>query len=199
MPIVKTGFSDVIGSWKIMLMSLPRIARISSHDSFEQVAAAEENLASDDLSRRVGNQPQDAQRRDALAGAGLADEAQHFARADVEVDAVDGLGDAGLGVEVRAQAANLSSGCARTYGDRRGGVSSQARVLLGIERLAHGFADEDDEQQREEQRAERKEHQPPLGQVLHALADQLAPARRRRRQAEAEEVERDERADVARR
>ena len=40
------------------------------------------------------------------------------------------------------------------------------------------------------------EDQPPLGQVLHSLADQLAPARRRRGQAEAQEVERDERADV---
>ena len=32
MPMVKTGFSEVMGSWKIMLISFPRIARISAHD-----------------------------------------------------------------------------------------------------------------------------------------------------------------------
>ena len=31
-PTVSTGFSEVIGSWKIMLISLPRIARISRSD-----------------------------------------------------------------------------------------------------------------------------------------------------------------------
>ena len=29
-PMVKTGFNDVIGSWKIMAISLPRIDRISA-------------------------------------------------------------------------------------------------------------------------------------------------------------------------
>ncbi len=33
MPIVNTGFSDVIGSWKIMLIERPRTLRISSHGS----------------------------------------------------------------------------------------------------------------------------------------------------------------------
>ena len=37
---------------------------------------------------------------------GLADEPEHFAGAHVEVDAVDGLGHAGLGIEVGAQPAN---------------------------------------------------------------------------------------------
>ena len=32
-PIVNTGFSEVIGSWKIIAMSLPRIARICSSDA----------------------------------------------------------------------------------------------------------------------------------------------------------------------
>ena len=107
MPIVKTGFSEVIGSWKIMLMSLPRTLRISSHEQLQQIAPAEQDLAADDPARRVGNEPQDAERGDALAGARLADEAEHLARQDVEIDAVHRLGDAGLGVEVGPQAADL--------------------------------------------------------------------------------------------
>jgi hypothetical protein len=35
-PMVKTGLSDVIGSWKIMLISLPRTSRISSHGSLSR-------------------------------------------------------------------------------------------------------------------------------------------------------------------
>ena len=111
MPIVNTGFSDVIGSWKTMLMSLPRIARISSHESFSRSRPLKQNLAGDDPARRIGNEAQDAQRGDALARAGLADEAEHFALPDVEIDAVDGLGDAGLGVEVGAQTANRERAC----------------------------------------------------------------------------------------
>ena len=34
LPTVNTGLSDVIGSWKIMLMSLPRIDRICGSGSF---------------------------------------------------------------------------------------------------------------------------------------------------------------------
>ena len=45
MPMVNTGFSDVIGSWKIMLISLPRTSRISSQESFSRFAALEENRA----------------------------------------------------------------------------------------------------------------------------------------------------------
>ena len=47
-PQVKTGFSEVIGSWKIIEISLPRIARISRSDSLEQVAALEHDRAADD-------------------------------------------------------------------------------------------------------------------------------------------------------
>ena len=36
MPIVNTGFSDVIGSWKIMQISSPRTSRIPSSSSFSR-------------------------------------------------------------------------------------------------------------------------------------------------------------------
>ena len=39
MPIVKTGFSDVIGSWKIMLISLPRIVADLVPGELQQIAA----------------------------------------------------------------------------------------------------------------------------------------------------------------
>ena len=45
LPIVCTGFSDVIGSWKIIAMSLPRISRSRSAGGCQQVLALEERLA----------------------------------------------------------------------------------------------------------------------------------------------------------
>ena len=59
-PIVKTGFSEVIGSWKIMLISLPRTFRISSHDSVEKIVAVEPDFAANDAAWGIGNEPQDA-------------------------------------------------------------------------------------------------------------------------------------------
>ena len=49
-PIVKTGLSEVIGSWKTMLISLPRILRISSQRQLQQVAAPDRGF----LRRRCG-------------------------------------------------------------------------------------------------------------------------------------------------
>ena len=51
---MSTGLSEVIGSWKIIAISLPRIARISASRQLEQVAAVEEDLALDDPARRIG-------------------------------------------------------------------------------------------------------------------------------------------------
>ena len=45
LPIVCTGFSDVIGSWKIIAMSLPRISRSALDGIVEQVLALEQRLA----------------------------------------------------------------------------------------------------------------------------------------------------------
>ena len=52
--------------------------------------------AANDLARRIRYQPQDAQRRDALSRAGLADQAHDFAWHDVEADAVNSLCHAGF-------------------------------------------------------------------------------------------------------
>ena len=55
-PIVSTGFSEVIGSWKIMAMSLPRTFRMLVFFELEQVAAVEDDLARDDPARRLRDQ-----------------------------------------------------------------------------------------------------------------------------------------------
>ena len=43
--MVSTGLSDVIGSWKIIEMSLPRISRISGSGKLEQIASLEQHAA----------------------------------------------------------------------------------------------------------------------------------------------------------
>ena len=44
-PIVSTGLSEVIGSWKIIEISLPRIFRISVSVKLEQIAALEQHAS----------------------------------------------------------------------------------------------------------------------------------------------------------
>jgi hypothetical protein len=51
---VSTGLSEVIGSWKIIAMSLPRILRISASLFLQQVLAAEEHRAASILPGGIG-------------------------------------------------------------------------------------------------------------------------------------------------
>ena len=80
-PIVCTGFSDVIGSWKIIAMSLPRISRSrlglavsssSSRNFAEPLVIVDARLF----------EAHDREAGDALAGAGLADDAERLALLD---------------------------------------------------------------------------------------------------------------------
>ena len=52
----------------------------------------------------------DREAGDALAGAGLADDAERLALLDLEADAVDGLDDAVVGAEMRAEVVDLEEG-----------------------------------------------------------------------------------------
>src|SRR5207302_5664795 len=72
----------------------------------QQVTSLVDNFSVDDAARRIRNEPQDAERRDALARSRFADESEHLALHDVEIDTIDSLCDAGLGVEVRPQSAD---------------------------------------------------------------------------------------------
>src|SRR5689334_13832471 len=74
--------------------------------------------------------------------------------------------------------------------------SPEPRIFFGVERLSSRLAYKNDKEQGHEQGREWEQHQPPLRQVLHPLINQFSPARSRRWKAEAEKVERDQRADV---
>ena len=79
-PMVKAGFSDVIGSWKIIAMPLPRRSCSSRAGRPTQLAAFEADRAAGDAPRRLRHQAHDRQRRDALAAARFADDGQRACR-----------------------------------------------------------------------------------------------------------------------
>ena len=108
--IVSTGLSDVIGSWKIMAISLPRIDRTCSSDMLEDVVALEHDFARDDLAGRAGDQAHDRQAGHALAAAGFADDAERLTRHHVEGNIVDGLHHAILGHELGLEILDFQNG-----------------------------------------------------------------------------------------
>ncbi len=61
-PMRYTGFSDVIGSWKIIPISLPRYSCISVSETCEQVPALVEHLAAE-ARVHVARQPHAASSR----------------------------------------------------------------------------------------------------------------------------------------
>ena len=151
--------------------------------------------------------PQHAQRGDAFSGTGFANQSDHFTRIDRQIDPVDGLRHAGFREKVCAQAADVEQRHLTCHGVHArsallrlctGNVCAplELRELLRIERFTHGLADEDDEKKGKKESRQRKEHQPPLGEVLGALADQLTPAWRRAAGDRTEKVEGDESADI---
>ena len=77
-----TGLSVIIGSWKIIAMRLPRIcAQLAPAAASRRSSPFEQDAAADDAARRV-DQAEDRVAGHRLAGAGLADQAQHLAAAD---------------------------------------------------------------------------------------------------------------------
>ena len=75
-PIVKTGFSDVIGSWKIIAISPPRISRSSF---FGIVSRSRPSYSASPLTilpGRLRDQPEHGHHGDALPGARLSDDAR---------------------------------------------------------------------------------------------------------------------------
>jgi hypothetical protein len=69
----------------------------------EQIASLEADLAVDDPSRWVGDQPQHRHRSDRLAAARLADDGDRLALVDIVGDAVDRLDGSLAGEELRSQ------------------------------------------------------------------------------------------------
>ncbi len=83
-PMVSTGLSEVIGSWKIIEIALPRTSRISGSDSSSRLRPSNSMRPPTMRRRRHRQQAQDRQRRHALAAAGLADDRQRLAGHHVE-------------------------------------------------------------------------------------------------------------------
>ena len=108
--MVRTGLSEVIGSWKIMAMRLPRMSRICASLERQQIDAVEADRAGHGAAEPVRQQAQHRQRGHALAAAGFADDAERLAGADRERHAVDGPRDAVLGEEVGLEVLDLEQG-----------------------------------------------------------------------------------------
>ena len=89
-PTVKHGFSDDIGSWKIIAMSLPAISRRSAGGHRNEVAAVDVMRSALDL----GGERQEAHHREhrhRLARAEFADDRQHLVAVNRHVDPIHRL------------------------------------------------------------------------------------------------------------
>ena len=124
LPTVKTGFSEVIGSWKIMLMSLPRICRIAGSGKLDQIFSQESDGPGLNLGRG-GQQPHDRQRRDRLARAGFAHDAQRLPFVDGERDPFNGFDRLLFRMKVGAKVVDANN--------RLRHVECQSTVRLGVE------------------------------------------------------------------
>ena len=106
-PMVRIGLSEVIGSWKIIEMSRPRISRISSSSRSSRLRPSKSDAALGDLAGEARQQPHDRERRDRFAGAGFADDGDDFAAVDREAHAFDRAHDAARGLEMDMQILDL--------------------------------------------------------------------------------------------
>ena len=112
---MNSGLSEVIGSWKIIEMSLPRMLLHLALAELEQVAALEADGAADDAARRIGDQAQDGERRHALAAARFAHDAQGLAALQRIGHAVDRAHRADRREEVRLEILDLQNRGRRHY------------------------------------------------------------------------------------
>ncbi len=181
LPTVYSGFSAVIGSWKIIAISAPRISRICC--SLFCIRSAPSKRITP-LRRRRVDQAQDRQRTDRLARARLADERELLARARPQTRRR----------RRRVASPKLTVRCSNR--------SNAPRVRL---RVAHDFLVSNASRSASPmnvssnsvitQQRKRRKDDPPRVEVRLALAHQVAERRHRRRHAEPEEVERSQRED----
>ena len=115
-PIVSTGFRLVIGSWKIIAISRPRISRSSGRSSCEQVAALEARACRSVTRPARGRMPSSASEVTLLPQPDSPTIPSVSPGAIVERDAVDGVDRAAVGPELDAQVV-----------DRRGAAQTRPR------------------------------------------------------------------------
>ena len=134
-PTGNTGLSDVIGSWKIIAISAPRMPRIG--DGFARARStvvppgrAKRSAPLHDASATVLDEAHHRQRRHALARARLADHGDRLAAADRHRQVAHGRDDALGRAELDGQVLD------REDGGRGGGGHAERRVMAGRARRA---------------------------------------------------------------
>ena len=123
-PIVSTGFSDVIGSWKIIAISRPRTERSSRSESCIRSRPPKSALPPDDAPG-ARQDPEHRERGHALAAARLADDAERLAGRDVERDAVDGVDGAAPRPELHTQVPDREGAASLMVRPRRRGAMGE--------------------------------------------------------------------------
>ncbi len=88
-PTGRTGLSAVIGSWKIIDIRLALSARIRAGVAWAEILVPEPDPAARHGEHAGRQQPHDRERRDRLARAALAHEAERLARPHVEGEPID--------------------------------------------------------------------------------------------------------------
>ena len=109
--MVWSGLSEVIGSWKMKLMSLPRVRRRVRSSAVGHLGAAVADRAGD--VGVVGEEADGGERGDRLARAAFADEGEGLAGVELEADAAHGLGALAALDEGDARSRTARSGSGR--------------------------------------------------------------------------------------
>ena len=123
-PMVSTGLSEVIGSWKIIEIRLPRMRRISRSLSVIRSVPPQPAPRPCGAPGGVGTRRMIDKRGDALAAARLADHAERAAAIDGEGHAVNRTHRPGQRVEPGPQAVDLQQ--RRSLRGGRGGLDGGA-------------------------------------------------------------------------
>jgi hypothetical protein len=111
-PMVRSGLSEVIGSWKIIDMSRPRISRIAS-SSRSSSALPSKVTRPAGAAGQPRQQPHDRERRDRFSRARLADDGDHLAGLDMETQPLDRADGPARGLELDMQILDLKQRCRR--------------------------------------------------------------------------------------
>ena len=183
-PIFISGFSEVIGSWKIIAISLPHTSRICLAAEVADLAALELDAALTD-GAAWREQAHDRARQDGLARTALAHDAERLAAVEREADAVDRAHQAAWRLEVRAHVGELEQ---RPFG-RRGSRPAIADRSYGglpdVEAARQSVTDEVERQHRQEQHQAREDRRPTRpcrcrrGAASIILPHVVRPSRRR--------------------
>src|SRR5882724_4021438 len=182
--MVWSGLSEVIGSWKMIEISLPRISRTSFSDDVSRSRPRKRMLPEGcealgyGSSFRIDSALTDFPEPDSPTSA------THSPRL--------------MENEIRSTASVLPNATERSRTSSKGWLMASMRGplperLARIEGVARGFADEDQQRQHDRDREESREAEPRRLHVGFRLRQQFAERRRAGRQAKAEEIQRRQR------